>query len=230
MSTYPRKDALRLISQIKAGATLTEGNARLVAQREGIKRIVAGAISFDGSKYDLGVRILDAEGKVAMTWDTQASGKEDVLAAVGRLAAKVRNALGDTTANADNVKDTETFTAATLEAAHEYVRGQELQSAGDYKGALAAYQDAVTQDPQLGRAYAGMGAVSSSLLNTSAAIDYYKKALGLVDRMTEREKYRTRSGYYLLIHDSDKAVEQLEALVKQFPADSTGLSNLAVAR
>ena len=229
VSTYPRKDALRLISQIKAGATLTEGNARLVAQREGIKRIVAGAISFDGSKYDLGVRILDAEGKVAMTWDTQASGKEDVLAAVGRLAAKVRNALGDTTANADNVKDTETFTAATLEAAHEYVRGQELQSAGDYKGALAAYQDAVTQDPQLGRAYAGMGAVSSSLLNTSAAIDYYKKALGLVDRMTEREKYRTRSGYYLLIHDSDKAVEQLEALVKQFPADSTGLSNLAVA-
>jgi tetratricopeptide (TPR) repeat protein len=47
--------------------------------------------------------------------------------------------------------------------------------------------------------------------------------------MTDREKYRTRSGYYLLIHDSDKAVEQLEALVRRFPADSTALSNLAVA-
>ena len=229
VSTYPRKDALRLISQIKPGAALDEGNARLVAQREGIKRIVAGSISLDGGTYDLGVRILDADGKVGMTWDTKASGKEDVLAAVGRLAAKVRNALGDASANADKVNDTETFTAATLEAAHEYVRGQELQSAGDYKGALAAYQEAVKQDPQLGRAYAGMGAVSSSLLDTSAAIDDYKKALGLVDRMTDREKYRTRSGYYLLIHDSDKAVEQLEALVKQFPADSTALSNLAVA-
>jgi tetratricopeptide (TPR) repeat protein len=229
VSTYPRKDALRLISQIKAGATLTEGNARLVAQREGIKRIVAGSISLDGSRYDLAVKILDAEGNVAMMWNTQASGKEDVLAAVGRLAAKVRSALGDTTANADKVKDTETFTAATLEAAHEYVRGQELQGAGDYKAALAAYQQAVKLDPQLGRAYAGMGAVSASLLNTSDAIGYYKQALGLVDRMTEREKYRTRSGYYLIVHDSDKAVDQLEALVKRFPADSTALSNLAVA-
>jgi tetratricopeptide (TPR) repeat protein len=229
VSTYPRKDATRLISQIRPGATLTEGNARLVAQREGIKRVVAGSISLSGSKYDLGVKILDTQGKVTMMWNTQASGKEEVLAAVGRLAAKVRNALGDATANADRVKDTETFTAASLEAAHEYVRGQELQSAGDYDGALAAYQQAVKLDRQLGRAYAGMGAVSSSLLNTSDAIEYYKKALGLVDRMTEREKYRTRSGYYLLIHDSDKAVEQLEALVKQFPADSTGLSNLAVA-
>ena len=74
-----------------------------------------------------------------------------------------------------------------------------------------------------------MAAVSSSLLNTTEAIDYYKQALGLIDRMTPREKYRTRSGYYLLVHDSDKAVQQLEALVTQFPADSTALSNLAVA-
>jgi tetratricopeptide (TPR) repeat protein len=47
--------------------------------------------------------------------------------------------------------------------------------------------------------------------------------------MTDREKYRTRGGYYLAIRDSDKAREQYQALVEQFPADSTGLSNLAVA-
>jgi len=229
VTTYPRKDAVKLISQIRPGAALTEGNARLVAQREGIKRVVAGSISLSGSKYDLSVKILDTEGKVAMLWNTQASGKEDVLAAVGRLAAKVRNALGDATANADQVKDTETFTAASLEAAHEYLRGQELQSAGNFPGALAAYQEAVKLDKQLGRAYAGMGAVSNSLGRPDDAINYYKQALGLVDRMTEREKYRTRSVYYLVAHDSDKANDQLEALVKQFPADSTGLSNLAVA-
>jgi tetratricopeptide (TPR) repeat protein len=229
ISAYPRKDAARLIAQIKPGAVLTEGNARLVAQREGITRVVAGSIAASGSTYALAVKILDANGKIGMMWDTEASGKQDVLAAVGRLAAKVRNALGDATANANQVKGTETFTAASLEAAHEYVRGQELQGAGDYRGALAAYQQAVKLDPQLGRAYAGMGAVSSSLGNITEAVGYYKQALGLIDRMTEREKYRTRSGYYLLIHDSDKATEQLEALVKQFPADSTALSNLAVA-
>lgn len=233
VTAYPRASALRLlVSQIKPnqpGAPLNEENARLVAQREGIKRIVSGSIALDGSSYTLGVKIVDpADGKAAMTWDTEAKGKQDVLAAVGRLAAKVRSALGDATANANQVKDTETFTAASLEAAHEYVRGQELQSAGDYPQALAAYQSAVKLDPQLGRAYAGMAAVSSSMGHRDQAVEFYKQALGLVDRMTDREKYRTRGGYYTLIRDTEKAREQFEALVKQFPADSTALTNLAV--
>ena len=86
----------------------------------------------------------------------------------------------------------------------------------------------MTLDPQLGRAYAGLGAVSSSMLNRDEAVKYYKQALGLIDRMTDREKFRTRGGYYAAIGDNDKASEQYEALVKQFPADSNALSNLAV--
>jgi tetratricopeptide (TPR) repeat protein len=230
VSAYPRRDAIRLASQIKPGASLDEDNARLVARREGIKRIVSGSIAADGARFNLAVKILDpAQPTALLTWDTSASGKEDVLSAVGRLAAKVRRELGDATANASQIKDAETFTAASIEAAHEYVRAQELQSAGEYEAALKAYSKAIELDPNLGRAYAGMGAVSSSLGRTDEAIKYYKQALGLIDRMTDREKFRTRSGYYLLIRDSDKANEQLEALVKQFPADSTGLSNLAVA-
>ena len=51
----------------------------------------------------------------------------------------------------------------------------------------------------------------------------------LLDGMTDREKYRTRSAYFLHIQNPVKAREELEALVAQFPADSTALSNLAVA-
>src|SRR3982751_3555484 len=46
--------------------------------------------------------------------------------------------------------------------------------------------------------------------------------------MTEREKYRTRAGYYLLGHDARKGADELEALIKQFPADSSALTNLAL--
>ena len=45
--------------------------------------------------------------------------------------------------------------------------------------------------------------------------------------MTDREKYRTRSGYFCL-SNTDQARQELEALVSEFPADSTALSNLAV--
>ena len=124
------------------------------------------------------------------------------------------------------MKDDETFTAASLEAAHEDVRAQEMQGSGKYEEALSAYHKAVQLDPTLGRAYAGLGAVSNSLGRRHEAEAYYRQALSHLDRMTDREKYRTRSGYFLLIRNTDQAREELEALVKQFPADSTALSNL----
>jgi tetratricopeptide (TPR) repeat protein len=229
VTAYPRREALRVSQQINANAPLDETNARLVARREGIKRIVSGSISAEGSKYGLAVRIVDPiAGKPLLTWDTTANGRDDVLNAVGRLAAKVRRSLGDTSANADQVKDAETFTAKSLEAAHEYVQAQELQAAGKYADALERYNKALAFDREFGRAYAGLGAVSNAMLNRDAAIGYYKQALGFIDRMTDREKFRTRGGYYAAIGDNEKAREQYEALFKQYPADTNAQSNLAV--
>ena len=58
---------------------------------------------------------------------------------------------------------------------------------------------------------------------------YYGLAMSHIDRMTDREKYRTRSGYYLFMRDQPKAMEEYTALVSQYPADTAGHSNLALA-
>jgi tetratricopeptide (TPR) repeat protein len=50
-----------------------------------------------------------------------------------------------------------------------------------------------------------------------------------IDRMTEREKCRTRGGYYLLMRNDMKAIEEFTALVKEYPADTAGHANLALA-
>src|SRR3954452_14763879 len=165
VTAYSRRDALKVVPQIKPGATtLDEESARLVATREGIKRIVTGSIDAKGSGYVLTVKIVDpVDGKPLISSNTSASGKDDVLNAVGRLAAKVRQGLGDKTANADQVKGAETFTAASLPAAHEYIQAQDLQAAGKYEDALEGYKKAIGLDKQFGRAYAGLGAVSNSL-------------------------------------------------------------------
>ena len=47
--------------------------------------------------------------------------------------------------------------------------------------------------------------------------------------MTDREKYRTRGGFYLFARNQPKAIEELTALVKQFPADDVGYGDLALA-
>src|SRR5260370_3395258 len=48
--------------------------------------------------------------------------------------------------------------------------------------------------------------------------------------MTDREKYRTRGVYYLVVsHNPDKAIEELTQLVNLYPADNLGMAGLALA-
>ena len=216
VSAYPRRDALRLAGQIKKGGKLDEPTATLVALREGVDRVIAGSISKVSDRYRLDLRLIESvetgEKQVLLSWDTTAANKDAVLGAVGRMAARVREGLGDATADSDKVRDEESFTAASLDAAHAYTAAQELQWAGKYEEAFAEYKKAAELDPTMGRAYAGLGAMASSLGRGEEAEDYYKQALARLGRMTDREKYRTRGGYYLLTRNTDKARDELQAL------------------
>jgi tetratricopeptide (TPR) repeat protein len=176
------------------------------------------------------VRAVDAAtGKTIATDEERASGKQDLLGSVARLAAQVRGALGDATPASAQLAAAETFTAGSLEAAHEYAIAQDLQWEGKWDEAIRHYRKSLDVDPNLGRAYAGLAAVESNRGRRQDAEKYYKEALARIDRMSEREKYRTRGGYYLLIRNPDNAIEEFSALTKQFPADTAGIANLAAA-
>lgn len=231
VTAYPRRDALRIGQQIDPGRPLNEDLALLVSRREGIDVIIAGSITHQQGKYNLSLKVLElSKSSPVLEWTTEVTQKEGVLAAVGQGAAKVRNALGDTTADADRPKDAETFTAASLDAAAAYAKGQELTWAGEIEAAIAKYQEAIRLDPEFGRAYAGLAALYYNTGRRDEALEHYQIAMSHTDRMTEREKFRTRGGYYLMVQNSAKASEEFQQLVDRYPADTAGLANLAVAR
>lgn len=227
ITAYPRRDALRAAAAIKPGAKLDEATARLVALREGISTIVIGDIESTGSGYHIRIRGLGPgnDTTVRYTLEGEAAGKADVLATVGALAGKVRGALGDTVAPVSN----DAFTAASLEAAKSYTEAQELQYAGKPDEAIGKYQEAIQRDPDLGRAYSGLAAQYANTGRPAEAEKYYNEALTRIDRMTAREKFRTRGSYYLFARKTPEAIKELTALVAAFPADSSGLANLALA-
>jgi tetratricopeptide (TPR) repeat protein len=231
INVYKRQDARKIAGQLKLdSATLDEAAARLVALREGIGAIVSGSIRPDGAGYLFAIRAVEPrEGKPIVERVAEVANKAEVLPALGRLAAVVRSALGDTTPEAAQLASLETFTAGSIEAAHEYAAAQDLQHRGRAEDALLHYAKAVELDPNLGRAYAGMAVVNLNLHRRGEAEQYFQKALALLDRMTERERYRTRGTYYVFERDYDKAVDEYEALVSRFPGDTVGFVNLAVA-
>ena len=231
ITSFDRGQARKAAAQLQNGATsLTEPLARLVAAREGINIIVAGAIEREGSDYKISARATDGiTGKPIVAESETAANKDEVLTAASRIAASVRKALGDSTPESVQLAAGETVSAGSLEAAHAYAQGQALQWAGKYEDAIARYTEAIRLDPNLGRAYAGRAAMNANLDQKPQAEADYKLAMARIDRMTDREKFRTRGGYYLLMRNTRSAVDEFSALVRQFPADTAAINNLALS-
>jgi eukaryotic-like serine/threonine-protein kinase len=232
ITSFPRRDALRAARQIAPDATgIDEATARLVSRREAVKVVLAGTIESAGSGYDVSVRLVDpGPGKELASLRAKASGKSEVLQAIGSLAGGVRRNLGETTTEMAKAGAAETFTAGSIDAMRAYARGQELLNAGKYKDALQSLQEATDRDPRMGRAYSAMGAIYVNLKQMDRAEAAFQLAMKNLDRMSEREKYRTMATYYLGVAGNyEKGIENYEALIKSYPADNVAYGNLAFA-
>ena len=231
VSSYRRGRARQVAEQIHGGEVpLDAGTARLVAQREAISVVITGSIEPTDPGYRIVVEAVDAvTGEPIVTHDTEVQSRDQVLPAVARLTVRIRRALGDTVPESVELAAEETFTTASLEAARAYAQAQDLMAVGKWQEAAPVYRHAIQLDSNFGRAYAGLAVCYLNLNQIEDSKKYYEEAFSRIDRMTDREKYRTRGGYYLLTRNYENAAEQYEALVRAFPSDPAGPSNLAFA-
>ena len=231
VTSYDREEALRLATSLQSDAqALDSAAARLVAVREGINVVLAGSINPDGSGFELKLGALDAEtGEAVFDVTSDAGSPDGVLAAIGNLAAGVREELGDPSLDREKMADVETFTAASLEAAKAYITAQDLSADGQFAEAADYFSKAVDLDPGFGRAYVGWALNAFDQGRTEEAESLWEKALPLLETMTERERLRTLGLYYSTVTRSyDKAIETYQQLVEKYPADDAAHNNLAV--
>jgi serine/threonine protein kinase/Tfp pilus assembly protein PilF len=209
--------------------TLDEQASRLVAIKEGIAAIVTGSLNRHGSGYNLSVKAIDAvTGKTLTSADVNTATKDALLLEVPKLAVPIRQALGDTTPKSVQLNAAQgSFSTGNLEAVHQYSVGMEQQFQGKWADALQSFTKATQLDPNFARAYAGMAAASGNVGQLGDAEKYAKLAMQHLDQMTERERYRVRGLYYIWTQNWQKCVEEYSELVREFPADNIGHSNLA---
>jgi tetratricopeptide (TPR) repeat protein/TolB-like protein/predicted Ser/Thr protein kinase len=229
VNIYRSSDARRVLAQMQNGATkLDTAAARLVGMREGVSVIIDGSIAREGTGYRISARAIEPKtGKEIATSKVDAAGSQLVLKSIGKLIAPIRTALGDTTPESAQLAAAEAYTAGSLEAARAFALGQESAANGRQDDAVKYLQEAVRLDPNLGRAFLGLAVIHGNLKKQEEAGDYYKKALALVDRMSEHEKYRTLSTYYLgYERNYELGIENVRKLVLLYPADALGHQNL----
>jgi len=227
---FSRGDARKLAQQLPHPSNkLDEQPARLVAVNQGVGAVITGELSRRGDKYSLSATALDAvSGNVIAKAEATAANKDEVLLAIPKLAAPIRKALGDNTPESVQVNSSVgAFTAASMEAVHQYGVGEDLAFAGKMPEALQAYAKAVELDPNFARAYAGESGVAANLGQFEDSEKYAKQAMEHIDRMTDHERYRVRGLYYMGTSNWQKCVEEYSELVKQYPADNNAYVNLA---
>jgi tetratricopeptide (TPR) repeat protein len=230
INAFKRGTARKLAGQLPHPTDkLDEQPARLVAVSQGIGAVVTGELSRRGDKYSLSATALDAvSGNVIAKTEVTVGNKDELLLAIPKLAAPIRRALGDTTPESVQLQAVGgAFTAASLEAVHEYGVGMKEQSAGNMEAALRSFSRAAELDPNFARAYSGMAAMAGNLGQLQDAEKYAKLAMEHVDRMTERERHFIRGMYYIRTENWQKCIEEFSDLLKQYPAAYIGQNNLA---
>ncbi|MGA2001590.1 MAG: protein kinase [Terriglobales bacterium] len=230
INAYSRGDARRLASKLPHPTDkLDEQSARLIAISQGLGAIVTGSLSRRGDGYKVSVEAMDAvSGNTIASAEASAATKDEVLTVIPKLAAPIRKALGDTTPESEQLnKAGGTFTAASLEVVHQYSIALDQQFAGKVEEALKSFAKAAELDPNFARAYSGMGAMARNLGKQQDGEKYIKLAMEHENRLTDRERYRVRGVYYMGTANWQKCVEEYRELVKLYPADNIGYTNLS---
>ncbi len=231
VTAFNRTSAKRQLERVRPTGGLDEEGARLIAVREGIELVLTGEISEDNGRYLFSVRAIEpVDGAAIAEVERTARDKANVLTTVTEVTNEIREELGDTDIGDETQEIIETFTAGSLQAAHDYTKAQAVADDGNYEQAIDLYKAALASDPNFGRAYSGWAVAAHHLGRSEEAQEIWGQALSLMSTMTERERYRTVGTYYMVVSGNyQKAIENFEALVENYPADGAGHNNLAVS-
>src|SRR5262249_46043876 len=138
VNMFSRTQARNILKGINGNTAVLDTNAaRIVATREGISVVVGGSIELDNSGYKVTIEAIDAvPGKRLSGKQVHVNGKDRVLSNLEQLLAQVRTDLGDNTPQSAQLAAVETYTAASIEAAHAYAQGQESLGSGKQADAI----------------------------------------------------------------------------------------------
>jgi tetratricopeptide (TPR) repeat protein/tRNA A-37 threonylcarbamoyl transferase component Bud32 len=232
ISLYSRQEALKLAAKLdpSAGETLNEKLAQLVGRRAGINVVVGGSIDKSEKGYTVKLWALDTvKAKTIYEESRTIATQSGILRASERFSAKLETNLSGVSPDSVQALKKETFTTTSLEAMRAFARGQELDDLGRSEEALKEYLRAIDHDPNFGRAYASLAVIYLNWGRLEEAEKYFQEAMKRIDQMTNREKYRTRGIYYLMVRDFKKAIDEYSALLKEYPGDYVTHAMLAIA-
>jgi len=210
-------------------AHLDERGAREIAVKQGLGVVLSGSIAPRGTGFTVSLKSTHAvTGDVIRAVEGNAADRDHLLSVATTLATAMRKALGDATSDAAQRFAMETLSTTSLDVVRQYADAMEAVSNNRFDEARQRFGKAVELDPNFGLGYAGMAMMSRNLGQQQDAERYIKEAVRHIDRMTERERYRTRGLFYMVNSDYAACVKEYSDLLARFAGDASAHNNLAL--
>ena len=140
----------------------------------------------------------------------QVADRSHPLKALETAGNQLRERLGESLASVQKFnKPLEEATTPSLEALQAYSQGRKLQAEQGDAAAVPYLQRALELDPNFAVAYAALGVAYDNQGQTNLALENYKKAFDLRDRVSPKERLSIEALYYLGIGEQEKAIQTL---------------------
>ena len=191
-----------------------------IAEREGIRGVLACSIAKVGNQYMLTAQLIDPASKsVGLTDSERADGQEQVLGALDKLATRLRRRLGESLGamSATSVPMPQA-TTPSLEALRLYT--DSFRTKGEGTDLLL---QAIKLDDGFALAHAELGLryyLTGSRAQRVAGEEHFVKALSLADRLTPRERLWITATAEDSRGNRERAAEAYRNYVDRYPDDA----------
>ena len=213
-----------------AGETMTVP-AQSVAQKIGAKAYLYGEVNGSEAPYTISVDVLraDSNDKV-VSLDEIAGSREEIPAAIGRLALSVRREVSeDSKADMRRTIPFVDEASGNLNALHAYFVGATAERNGRIPDALKAYQEAVSFDPKFVQAQMRLAWLYREEKAEVASANAAESASDAAVHASEAVKLMAKFCFEMNgIGDLSQATKTIREYVLRYPLSSDGRNGLAL--
>jgi tetratricopeptide (TPR) repeat protein len=153
------------------------------------------------------------------------------LEALGKASSKLRGKLGESLRSIEKFDTSiDLATTGSLEAFRAFSLGWDQRRKGAELDAIPFLRRAVELDPNFAMAYSALSTSYGNLGEGELSEEYARKAFGLRDRASERERLYISSEYYFgVTGEIDKEIEICNLWKQEYPRDYQAHARLGAA-
>ena len=210
---------------------ITSEVAREICLRENVKAMLTSSIAPLGSHYVISLNAVNAQTRDSLaTEQAESESKEQVLKALDKAASGLRSKLGESLPSVQKyATPLEQASTSSLEALQAYSLGHAAHQREQDEEAVVHLQRAVELDPNFAMAWAELGVCYGNTGRNRQQQEDLRKAYGLRERASEREKFYILAHYYGEgTGEVDKEAEIYERWKQTYPRETLPWDNLAL--